>query len=73
VRAELEHALDEIRPAVQADGGDVEVLEVGDGTVRLQLVGKCRGCPGAAMTTAMLIEPMLKEKVPGLRQVVVAS
>jgi Fe-S cluster biogenesis protein NfuA len=63
-------ALDQIRPALQADGGDVELVDVKDGTVRVKLTGACGGCPMAAMTLKKGIERILKEKVPEVKEVV---
>lgn len=58
-------ALDGIRTYLQADGGDVELVEVTEeGVVRVRLVGACYGCPMAAMTLQNTIEQMLKERVP---------
>lgn len=58
-------ALDGIRTYLQADGGDVELVEVTeDGVVRVRLVGACHGCPMAAMTLRTTIEQMLKDQVP---------
>lgn len=58
-------ALEGIRTYLQADGGDVELVEVtGDGIVRVKLVGACHGCPMAAMTLRNTIEHLLKEQVP---------
>lgn len=63
-------ALDGIRTYLQADGGDVELVEVtGDGVVRVRLVGACHGCPMAAMTLQNTIERMLREEVPGITAV----
>jgi Fe-S cluster biogenesis protein NfuA len=62
--------LDEIRPALQADGGDVELVDVKGGTVRVKLTGACGGCPMAAMTLKKGIEKRLKEKVPEVKEVV---
>lgn len=70
MRAELERALDEIRPHVQADGGEIELVGIADGIVQVRLQGACVNCPGIDMTIAMTVEPMLKERVPGIRGVV---
>ncbi len=70
MRAALERALDEIRPHVQADGGDIELVAVNDGIVQVKLHGTCTGCPGIDMTLSMTVEPMLKERVPGIRSVI---
>ncbi len=63
-------ALDQIRPALQADGGDVELVDVKDGTVRVKLIGACGGCPMATMTLKKGIERILKERVPEVKEVV---
>jgi len=66
----VEKAIDEIRPNLQADGGDIELVGVtDDGMVQVRLQGACRGCPGAAMTLRMGVERLLKEKVPGVKGV----
>ncbi|HEY5974364.1 MAG TPA: NifU family protein [Geobacteraceae bacterium] len=67
----VQKALDLIRPALQADGGDVELVEVTeDGIVKVKLVGACGHCPMSTMTLKMGIERTLKEKVPGVKEVV---
>ena len=67
---EVRQALENIRPALQADGGDVELVEVTeDGVVRVRLQGACQGCPMATMTVKETIERMLKEQVPGVAEV----
>jgi Fe-S cluster biogenesis protein NfuA len=66
----IKAALDEIRPALQADGGDVELVSVKDGTVSVKLTGACGGCPMATMTLKKGIERILKEKVPEVKEVV---
>jgi Fe-S cluster biogenesis protein NfuA len=64
--------IDDIRPALQADGGDIELVKVDEptGLVSVRLQGACRGCPGAAMTLKMGVERLLKEKVQGVKGVV---
>lgn len=62
-------ALDTIRPALQADGGDVELLGVKDGVVRVRLTGACSGCPMATLTLKEGIEQRLKELVPEVKAV----
>ncbi len=66
----IKAVLDEIRPALQADGGDVELVDVKGGTVRVKLTGACGGCPMATMTLKKGIEKRLKEKVPEVKEVV---
>ena len=62
---QVEAALDEIRPALEMDGGTVELLEITrDKVVRLAMVGACSGCPMSALTLRLGIERLLKERVP---------
>ncbi len=63
-------ALDQIRPALQADGGDVELVGVKDGIVSVKLTGACGGCPMATMTLKRGIERIIKEQVPEIKEVV---
>lgn len=65
VHQRVEAVLDRIRPAVQSDGGDLELVEVtGDGVVKIRLHGACVGCPSSSMTLQMGIERNVREKVP---------
>lgn len=66
----VQSALDKIRPALQADGGDVELVEVTGGTVKVKLTGACGGCPMATMTLKNGIERILKERIPEIKEVV---
>jgi Fe-S cluster biogenesis protein NfuA len=69
-REEVEATLEKVRPALQADGGDVELVDVDDnGVVKVRLQGACSGCPHAAMTLHMGIERLLKESIPGVESV----
>ena len=70
MREKVEAALAQIRPALQADGGDVELLDVNDGTVKVKLTGHCAGCPMAAMTLRMGVERIVKERVPEVKEVI---
>ncbi len=67
--ASLNETLEYIRPALQADGGDLVLLGVDSGTVNLQLVGACGGCPMSTMTLTAGIERILKDRVPGVEAV----
>lgn len=73
MKEKVEKALEKIRPALQADGGDVVLLGVDeDGTVKVQLTGACGGCPMSTMTLKQGIERLLKNEVPGVKEVVQA-
>ena len=70
LKEKVQDALDLIRPQMQADGGDIELIDVAeDGTVKVRLVGACSGCPGAQMTLQMGVERVLKSRVPGVKTV----
>lgn len=71
LRDNVEAAIDEIRPALQMDGGDCEIVDVdeSDGVVSIRLLGACGGCPMSTLTLKHGIERMVKEKVPSIRQV----
>lgn len=70
LKEKVEQSLNKVRPGLQADGGDVKLLEVtDDGIVRLSLTGACAGCPMSTMTLRMGIERTLKEDVPEIKAV----
>ena len=69
MKEKVETALDEIRPMLQADGGDVELVEVEGGVVKVRLQGACAGCPMSQMTLKNGIERILKEKIPEIESV----
>ncbi|MDP6459114.1 MAG: NifU family protein [Candidatus Bathyarchaeota archaeon] len=69
MRTEVSQALSEVRPSLQMDGGDVELVEIDDGVVKVRLLGHCAGCPMSQMTVKMGIENYLKKKVPGVKSV----
>ena len=70
MRDKVEAALEQIRPALLADGGDVELVDVNDGMVTVRLRGACSGCPMASMTLKHGIEQALKEQVPEVKEVI---
>jgi len=70
MRDKVETVLDQIRPRLMADGGNVELVEVNDGTVKLKLTGACAGCPMSTMTLKMGIEKILKQEIPEVKEVV---
>lgn len=69
MKEQIEEALNTIRPRLQADGGDIELVDVTDGVVKVRLQGACHGCPGAQMTLKMGVERILKELVPDVKSV----
>lgn len=66
----IKEAIEKVRPFLQRDGGDVEFVSYEDGVVSVKLQGACRGCPGAQMTIKSVIEKILKEQFPEIKQVV---
>lgn len=70
VKEKVQGIINLIRPAVQADGGDIELVDVADGVVKIRFHGACHGCPSSTMTLQMGIERNIREKVPEVRQVV---
>lgn len=65
MREKVQAVIDEIRPNLQADGGDIDLVDVtDDGIVKVRLQGACRGCPGAAMTLKLGVERLLRQRVP---------
>ena len=71
MRDRVEKALDKIRPALQADGGNVELIDVDEakGVVKVKLVGACGSCPMSQMTLRMGVERILKEEIPEITEV----
>ncbi len=70
LKEKIENALDKVRPALQADGGDVQFIEVDEeGVVKVKLTGACGGCPMSQMTLKMGIEKVLKQNVPEVNRV----
>ena len=71
MREKVQDVINLIRPAVQADGGDIELVDVtGEGVVQIRFHGACHGCPSSTMTLQMGIERNLREKVPEITQVI---
>lgn len=69
MRERVEAVLAKIRPYLVADGGDVELVSISDGVVRLRLKGACSGCPMATMTLRQGIERILRKEVPEIKEV----
>ena len=66
----VKKVLEEIRPNLQADGGDIELVAVEDGIVKVRLKGACAGCPMSQMTLTFGVEKVLKERIPEVVKVV---
>jgi Fe-S cluster biogenesis protein NfuA len=70
IKKKVEDALEKVRPQLQADGGDVQLIDVsGDGVVKVKLIGACAGCPMSEMTLKMGIERFLMAQVPEVKSV----
>jgi len=69
LKEEVQAALNKVRPSLQADGGDVELVEIDGGVVKVRLTGACGGCPMSQMTLKNGIERVLKEEVPAVESV----
>ncbi|HEY5496929.1 MAG TPA: NifU family protein [Syntrophales bacterium] len=73
MKEKVQKAIDRIRPNLQADGGDVQLIDVtDDGIVKVKLLGACHGCPMAQMTLKNGIERFLKKEIPEVREVISA-
>ncbi len=70
MKEQVEKALEKIRPLLQRDGGDIQLVDVTDGTVKVILTGACQGCPMSQMTLKQGVERMLMKEVPGVKEVV---
>jgi len=69
IKEKINKLLDEVRPGLQMDGGDVELASFKGGIVELKIKGACKGCPMAHMTFGTGIGSMLKEKIPEVKEV----
>ncbi len=66
----VKDVIEKIRPRLQMDGGDIELVGIEDNVVKVKLQGACNGCPGAQMTLKMGVERMIKEEIPEIKEVV---
>ncbi|MBI9077586.1 MAG: NifU family protein [Desulfatibacillum sp.] len=69
MKEKVQAAIDQIRPTLQRDGGDVELVDVTDGFVKVRLTGACKGCPMSQKTLKNGIEKFLKKEIPGIKSV----
>ena len=70
MREKIEKALENIRPSLQMDGGDIELVSIEDGIVKVRLTGACGGCPMSQMTLKEVVERAIIEAVPEVKKVV---
>ena len=70
MKEKVEKVLDKVRPSLMADGGNVELVDVEDGVVKVRLTGACGGCPMSQMTLKMGIERVIKQEIPEIQEVV---
>ena len=70
MKEKVEKVLDKVRPSLMADGGNVELVDVEDGVVKVRLTGACGGCPMSQMTLKMGIERVIKQEIPEIKEVV---
>jgi len=69
MKDKVEKAIESIRPALQADGGDIQLVSVEGGVVKVRLQGACQGCPMSQMTLKAVVERTIKQQVPGVQRV----
>jgi Fe-S cluster biogenesis protein NfuA len=69
IKKAVEKALEKIRPLLQRDGGDIELVEVTDSVAKVRLTGACKGCPMSQVTLKQGVEKLLLQEVPGLKEV----
>lgn len=70
-REQVSAVIDRVRPFIQSDGGDIELVDVTDNRARVRMSGNCVGCPSASMTLYMGLEQTLKDEIPGFEELVV--
>ena len=70
MKEKIEKALKNIRPSLQADGGDIELINIEDGVVKVRLIGACGSCPMSAMTMKFGVEKAIKDVVPEVKEVI---
>ncbi|MDG6223618.1 MAG: NifU family protein [Candidatus Bathyarchaeota archaeon] len=73
MKEQVAQCLEEVRPQLQADGGDIELVDVEKGTVKVKLKGACNGCPMSAMTMQWGVENCIKKRVPEIKKVEVVQ
>ncbi len=71
-KGKVQEVIDKIRPMLQRDGGDIQLVDVTDGTVKVKLTGACGSCPMSMMTLKMGVEKALKQEIPEVKEVISA-
>ena len=72
IKEQVAQCIEDVRPQLQADGGDIELVDVENGTAKVKLKGACSGCPMSTMTLKHVVERRLKERVPEVKTVIAA-
>ncbi len=72
MKERVEQVITKIRPMLQRDGGDIELVDVTDGVVKVKLTGACGSCPMSMMTLKMAVENALKKEIPEVKEVISA-
>lgn len=72
MKEQVQEVIEKLRPLLQRDGGDIELVDVTDGVVKVKLTGACGSCPMSQMTLKMGVESALKKEIPGIKEVVSA-
>ncbi|MCX7919849.1 MAG: NifU family protein [bacterium] len=72
MKEKVQAVIEKIRPALQADGGDIELVDVVDGSVKVKLIGACGHCPMSQLTLRNYVEQIIKQEVPEIKEVVAA-
>ncbi len=70
MKEKVQEVIEKIRPLLQRDGGDIQLIDVSDGVVKVKLQGACGSCPMSAMTLKMGVERQLKQEIPEIKEVV---
>jgi Fe-S cluster biogenesis protein NfuA len=73
IKEQVEQCIEEVRPQLQADGGDIELLDVANGVAKVKLKGACQGCPMSAMTLQYGVISCIKKRVPEIEEVEVVQ
>ena len=70
MKEQIEKIIEKIRPQLQSDGGDIELIDVTDGVVKVRLKGACGSCPMSAMTLKLGVERVIKKEIPEIKEVI---